>query len=60
MVMNGGGILGLAIISEVLYSLILDQFLIEIDENTQNQVVQQQKAISQLISEKNNQSTNTE
>ena len=44
--MNGGGILGLAIISEVLYSLILDQFLIEIDENTQNQVVQQQKAIS--------------
>ena len=58
--MNGGGILGLAIISEVLYSLIFDQFLIEIDENTQNQVVQQKKAISQLISEKNNQSTNTE
>ena len=53
------GIRGLAIVSEFLYSLLLDQFLIEIDENTQNQVVQQVKCISQLISETNNQSTNT-
>ena len=62
-VMNGGhyvrGIRGIAIISEV-YSLLLDQFLIEIDENTQIHVVQQVKGISQLISETNNQSTNTE
>ena len=62
--MNGGhyirGIRGMAIISAVLYSLLLDQFLIEIDQNTQNQVVQQVKGISQLISETNNQSTNTE
>ena len=50
----------MAIVSEVLYSLFLGQFLIEIDENTQNQVVQQKKGISQLISETNNQSTNTE
>ena len=34
------GIRGMAIISAVLYSLLLDQFLIEIDQNTQNQVVQ--------------------
>ena len=63
-IINGGhhvrGIRGMAIVSEVLYSLLLDQFLIEIDENTQNQVVQQVKSISQLISETNNQSTNTE
>ena len=55
--MNGGhyvrGIRGIAIISEV-YSLLLDQFLIEIDENTQTHVVQQVKGISQLISETNN------
>ena len=37
------GIRGMAIVSEVLYSLLLDQVLIEIDENTQNQVVQQVK-----------------
>ena len=52
-VMNGGhyvrGIRGMAIILEVLYSLLLDQFLIETDENTQDQVVQQVKGISQLI-----------
>ena len=54
------GIRGMAIVSEVLYSLLLDQFLIEIDENTQNQIVQQVKGISQLIRETNNQSTNTE
>ena len=51
--MNGGhyvrGICGMAIILEVLYSLLLDQFLIETDENTQDQVVQQVKGISQLI-----------
>ena len=55
--MNGGhyvrGIRGIAIISEV-YSLLLDQFLIEIDENTKNHVVQQVKGISQLISQTNN------
>ena len=34
--------------------------MIERDENTQNQVLQQVKGISQLISETNNQSTNTE
>ena len=50
----------MGIVSEALYSLHLDQFLIEIDENTQNQVVQQVKSISQLISKTNNQSTNTE
>ena len=52
-VMNVGhyvrGIRGMAIILEVLYSLLLDQFLIETDENTQDQVVQQVKGISQLI-----------
>ena len=57
-VMNEGhyvrGIRGMAIVSEVLQSLLLDQFLIEIDENTQNQVVQQVKSISQLTSETNN------
>ena len=50
----------MGIVSEALYSLHLDQFLIEIDKNTQNQVVQQAKCISPLISETNNQSTNTE
>ena len=50
----------MTIISEVLYNLYLDQFLIEIDENTQNQVVQQVKGITQLISQTNNQSTITE
>ena len=30
------GIPGMAILSEVLYSLLLDQFLIEIDEKIQN------------------------
>ena len=49
--MNGGhyvrGIRGMAIILEVLYSLLLGQFLIEIDENSQDQVVQQ--GINQLI-----------
>ena len=63
-VMNGGhyvrGISGMAIVSEVLYSLLLDQFLIEVDENTQNNVVQQMKGISQLISETSNQSINIE
>ena len=63
-VMNEGhyvrGIRGMAIVSEFLLSLLLNQFLIEIDENTQNLVVQQVKSISQLISETNNQSTNTE
>ena len=63
-VMNGGhyvrGIRGMAIVSEVLYSLLLDQFLIEVDENTQNNVVQQVKGISQLISETSNQSINIE
>ena len=62
--MNGGhyvrGIRGMAIISEVLYGPLLDQFLIEIDENTQNQVVQKVTGISQLINKTNNQSTNTE
>ena len=51
---------GMGLVSEVLYSLLLDQFMIEIDENTRNQVVQQVKGISQLISETNSQSTNTE
>ena len=50
---------GMAIISEVLYSLLYDQFFIEIDENIQSQAIQQVKGISQLISEENNQSTNT-
>ena len=62
-IINGGhyvrGIRGMAIVSEVLYSLLLDQFLIEIDDNTQNHVVVRQ-GVSQLISETNNQSTNTE
>ena len=55
---NGGhytrGIRGMVIISEVLYGLLLGQFLIEKDENTQNQVVQQVKGITQLINETNN------
>ena len=51
---------GMAIISEVLYSLLYDQFFIEIDENIQSQAIQQVKGISQLISEENNQSTNTQ
>ena len=42
-VMNGGhyvrGIRRMVIVSEVLHSLLLDQFLIEKGENTQNQVV---------------------
>ena len=63
-VMNGGhyvrGISGMTIVSEVLYSLLLDQFFIEVDENTQNNVVQQMKGISQLISETSNQSINIE
>ena len=52
----------MAIISEVLYNLLLDQFLIEIDENTQNHVDQQVKGISQrkCMSETNNPSSNTE
>ena len=50
----------MAIISEVLYSLLYDQFFIEIDENIQSQAIQQVKGISQLISEENNQSTNTQ
>ena len=58
---NGGhytrGIRGMVIISEVLYGLLLRQFLIEKDENTQNQVVQQVKGTTQLINETNNQST---
>ena len=61
-VMNEGdyvcGIRGMAIVSEVLYSLLLDQFLIEIDEKIQNHVAQQVKGISQLISKTNNLSTN--
>ena len=62
-VMNEGnyvrGIPGMAILSEVLYSLLLDQFLIEIDEKIQNQVAQQVKGTSQLISKTGNLSTNT-
>ena len=58
---NGGhytrGIRGMVIISEVLYGLLLRQFLIEKDENTENQVVQQVKGTTQLINETNNQST---
>ena len=58
-VMNGGhyvrGIRGMAIVSEVLYSLLPDQFLMEIDENTQNQVVQQVKGISQLSNKRDKQ-----
>ena len=47
------GIRGMAIILEVLHSLLLEQFLIETDENTQHHVVQQVNGIIQRISETN-------
>jgi hypothetical protein len=63
-VMNGGnyvrGIRGMGIVSELLYNLLLDQFLIGTDDKTKNQIIRQVIGISQRLGETKNKPANIE